>query len=365
LLLLLLFALQQLCCQSLPLDSSSSSSSSQTKAGINLVVDDHVFVEKQFHSFVARYGREYADEKERAKRFENFKSNHEFIVKHNADTSQTYRVAINQFADLSTEEYITQYASGFKRAMGVNHNSFNGRNPAPMGVFKPTQTIPNETDWRLIGGVSPISNQGQCGSSPFFAAIVSIEGLRNRITGQVTVPLSTQQAISCDKQDNGCDGADYSNIFGYIVRDGLQTDAQYPYISGDSIKHPCHYNESEVVFNIGSYANITSGDEDQMAYIVATNSPIATIIDASYPGFEFYESGIYTSTKCDVKGANHGISIVGYGETWTNKEADLVPYWILKNTWTTQWGEEGFMRLVRGKKMCGIAYSPHYPLPRS
>jgi len=208
-------------------------------------------------------------------------------------------------------------------------------------------TIPTSVDWREKGAVTAIQNQGQCGSSPYWSAIVSMEGAW-AIAGNPLVNLSVQQIDDCSSSygNYGCGGGEMTNSFEYIIKaGGSETAEDYPYTALDGT---CNFNIQKVRAKFSSYKEITAGDEQAFTEALAI-VPVATAIDASDNGFQFYQSGIYDSTTCTSQPC-HGIGVVGYG---INSQGE---YYILKNTWGTSWGMNGYMLLARNKgNMCGVA----------
>jgi cathepsin H len=169
--------------------------------------------------------------------------------------------------------------------------------------------------------------------------------------------LSEQQLVSCAGNfDNyGCNGGLPSHAFEYIKSiGGLTTESKYPYLGLDG---RCKYTTAEAsVGVIGGAVNITQGDENELLEAIFVHGPVSVTFQV-YPGFSLYESGIYSSERCGnaPSDVNHAVLAVGFG---TEHGVD---YWIVKNSWSDAWGEQGYFRIKRGVNMCGIAVCNSYP----
>jgi len=232
------------------------------------------------------------------------------------------------------------------------------------------QTVapPASFDWRTKGAVTPVKDQGQCGSCWTFSATGALEGQLFLKTGKLT-SLSEENLVSCaDKEyrNLGCDGGMAATAFDYSKdNNGLQTSAAYPYteLEGGTaaacrLPAPVHVAKSGT--RTGNTVFVTpKKDEAALMAAVAAVGPISVAIhvpESPEMSFFFYESGIYSNALCTGT-ANHAVLLVGYG---TENGTD---YWIIKNSWAATWGENGYMRIARNKNnMCSIANNPCYPL---
>lgn len=226
--------------------------------------------------------------------------------------------------------------------------------------------------------MTPIKNQGQCGSSWAFAAIASLEGQIFKYSRNL-VRLSEQNLIDCSRKygNQGCNGGSMDQAYDYIRVFGIDTEATYPYMGVVSVldkiniifkyylynifkfflkDQQCKYNPL-VGANIVAREDISVNDEESLTAAIAQIGPISAAIDASLPSFQFYSRGVYSELRCSSKSLNHGTTIVGYG---TQGGED---YYVLKNMWGTSWGNRGYMYMARDKNnMCGIASMASYPL---
>uniref|UniRef100_A0A3Q3F569 Cathepsin 12 n=1 Tax=Labrus bergylta TaxID=56723 RepID=A0A3Q3F569_9LABR len=208
-------------------------------------------------------------------------------------------------------------------------------------------------DYRQLGYVTEVKDQGYCGSCWAFSTTGAIEGQIYKRTGQL-ISLSEQNLVDCSKSYGtyGCSGAWMANAYDYVVNNGLQSTSTYPYTSDTQ---PCYYDSRLAVAHIKDYRFIPKGDEQALADAVATIGPITVALDADHSSFLFYSS-IYEEPNCNPNNLSHAVLLVGYGSEGGKD------YWIIKN-WGSSWGEGGFMRMIRdGSNSCGIASYALFPV---
>jgi len=218
--------------------------------------------------------------------------------------------------------------------------------------------LPKSWDWRNEGAVTPIANQGNiCGSSPYFAAVASVEGCHKMTTNELVV-LSAQNLVDCpgNTQNGGCQGGYMYMGFEVIIQEkGIDTNTCYPY-TGES-NNKCKFNPKEPCCGsrIGSYVNITTNNTLALQ-IGVLQSVVASAVDASQPSFEFYTSGVYDDPLCSHM-PDLGIAVIGYGYDDVSEK----DYWILKIALGTNFGMEGYMWMEKASyDICGITYMPSY-----
>lgn len=305
-------------------------------AGLKDLPDD-----MDWETFQSVFGKNY-NGKEAEARKAAFKENRAFIIQHNAEADNgkhTFRCGVNSFSDLTQAEYRKQYlgyvASQYTSVAAVQ---------MPRG-----QAPPASVDWRSSGAVTPIKNQGSCGSCWSFSATGSLEGHYKIATGALR-SLSEQQLIDCSRPEGnlGCGGGAMTAAFDYIIANkGIDNEDEYGYTAQDS--EPCWTAaEKRVVATLSNYTNVPQGKEDELAAAAALG-PVSVAIEADQAGFQNYKSGIF-SAACGTK-LDHGVLVVGY----------TADHWIVKNSWGTTWGEQGFIRMKRGVNICGIAQDASYP----
>jgi len=211
--------------------------------------------------------------------------------------------------------------------------------------------LPSSLDWRTKGAVTPVKNQEQCGSCWAFSATEGVESAYFLAKGQLFV-LSPQQIVSCDTSDGGCDGGDLPTAFQYVQQAGMETDKAYPYTSGNGDSGTCIYDQSQVVVHISGFKYATTtGNETAMQAAMMTQGPLSVCVDAET--WQNYQSGVITHGCGDS--LDHCVQIVGWASTSTS-----VPYWIVRNSWGTDWGLNGFLWVERNKDECGISDEATY-----
>ncbi|XP_031396063.1 senescence-specific cysteine protease SAG12-like [Punica granatum] len=256
---------------------------------------------EKHEQWMSQFGRVYADEIEKQTRFAIFKSNLEYIESVNRDGSKPYRLGLNVFADLTNEEFRTT-RTGYKPSF---HSKSSVRTP-PFR-YENISEIPPSMDWRQKGAVTPIKNQGHCGSCWAFSAVAAVEGIHQLSTGKLT-SLSEQQLVDCDTDNHGCNGGLMDTAFKYIIQNGLTTEENYPY---EAVDGTCDAGKaSPPAATITAYEDVPANSESALLNAVA-KQPVSVAIDASGNDFRFYQSGVFTG-QCDTE-LNHGVTIVGYG----------------------------------------------------
>ncbi|KAL5019855.1 hypothetical protein ScPMuIL_002747 [Solemya velum] len=278
-----------------------------------------------------------------------WESNIQKIQRHNLEADRglhTYTLGMNKYGDLTSEEF--RQLNGFNTSL----------RSAVVETFLPPShvtSLPSTVDWRKEGYVTPIKDQGQCGSCWAFAAVASLEGQHFKKEGEL-VSLSEQNLVDCSRAqgNDGCEGGLPDQAYEYIkVNDGVDTESSYPYKARDD---KCHFVKADVGATDTGYVDITKGSEGDLKTAAATVGPISVGIDASHDSFQLYRSGVYNERRCSKTQLDHGVTVVGYG---THEGND---YWLVKNSWGTSWGEDGYIMMSRNKdNQCGIATAASYP----
>ncbi|KAF6156878.1 hypothetical protein GIB67_000418 [Kingdonia uniflora] len=218
-----------------------------------------------------------------------------------------------------------------------------------------TQPLPSSVDWRERGAVNGIKDQGSCGSCWAFSTIASVEGI-NQIRSGDLVSLSEQKLVDCDKKVNeGCNGGLMDYAFQFIVENGgISSEGDYPYTERDN---KCDITKKKTVsVTIDGYEDIPANSDESLLKAVS-HQPVSVAIEAGVPYFQFYWKGVFSRT-CGTD-LDHGVAIVGYGVSEGNK------YWIVKNSWGSDRGEDGYIKMQRNRAregLCGINKMASYPI---
>jgi cathepsin L len=270
-------------------------------------------------------------------RYRAFRSNLDFVTEHNK-LNKTFTVGMNKFADLSSKEFARIYL-GTKANVVVPkiHKAHN------------VHAAPTSWDWRTKGAVTPIKNQGQCGSCWSFSTTGSTEGCHFLTTGKLN-SLSEQNLMDCSTSqgNQGCEGGLMTQAMTYIISNGgIDTEVSYPYTAADGTT--CNYNAANSGATLKSFTNVQTGSESDLLAKV-TLGPVSVAIDASQNSFQLYTGGVYNEPACSSTALDHGVLAIGWGVDSGSA------YWLVKNSWGTDWGIQGYIEMSRNlNNQCGIA----------
>ncbi|KAI3775613.1 hypothetical protein L1987_50194 [Smallanthus sonchifolius] len=298
-----------------------------------------------FARFAHRHGKKYESADEMKRRYSIFVKSLETIRSHNRK-GLSYTLGVNEFADMTWEEFS-------KNKLGAAQHC----SATQKGNHKLTDAVlPLMQDWRKTGIVSPVKNQGSCGSCWTFSTTGALEAAYAQAYGK-PVSLSEQQLVDCagDFNNFGCNGGLPSQAFEYIkYNGGLDTEEAYPYTGKDGV---CKYSAENSAVQVVDAVNITMGAEDELKHAVGVVRPVSVAFQV-IDNFRLYTGGVFTSDVCgsDSMDVNHAVLAVGYGVE------DGVPYWLIKNSWGADWGLNGYFKMEMGKNMCGVATCASYPV---
>lgn len=315
-------------------------------------------VNQEWTNFKMEHQKCYKYDVEETLRMKIYMTNKFYISQHNykyEEKKVSFRMKINQYGDMLPHE-IKNMLNGYNR--NISYEMRNEKLPVGAAFLKPLNVeLPKMVDWRKLGAVTEVKDQGHCGSCWAFSATGSLEAQHFRRTGYL-VSLSEQNLIDCSGSygNNGCNGGLMDQAFTYIKDNkGLDTEVTYPYEAEDD---KCRYNKETAGASDVGFVDIAEGDEEQLKAAVATIGPVSVAIDASHQSFQFYSDGVYYEPECSSKDLDHGVLVVGYGTDDENQD-----YWLVKNSWGNRWGEDGYIKMARNRNNhCGIASSASYPL---
>jgi C1A family cysteine protease len=296
----------------------------------------------KFMQFIAEHGKSYADAAEYMLRFNLWQKTEDFILANNSG-NETHVAGHNYMSDMTkTERSARLGLANMPAAELKNMKTFNTSNAA------------DEVNWVDAGAVTPVKDQGGCGSCWAFSAVAGLEGAYVVDGAGDLTSFSEQQLVECAGYSYGnmaCYGGWYYQAWDYLKANKEELESDYPYTSGTTgVWSQCSYDSSLGVVNVASYAAVTPNDPDQLKAAIAER-PTSVAIEADTMVFQTYTSGVLTSADCGTT-LDHAVTAVGYGT-----DADSgAEYFLVKNSWASTWGENGYVKIgvASGAGICGI-----------
>ena len=310
-------------------------------------IDNDQLMFENFQKFITKYNKKYNSINEFLSRFEIFKKNVKEALSQN---HETFKVGITKFSDLTQQEFSKTH---------LNRNYYNAleiENYEPV-ILQENLALPKSLDWRTYGRVSPVKNEGEeCDSHWAFSVVGNLEGLYYA-RWKVMRRFSEQMLIDCDDEDGDCHGGRPQIAFVWLKNNGgIMFEDDYPYVGK---KQKCKKDPSKYAadFKITGYQKLGTREEkfhcvgeSLVQEFLYQKGPISVCLNCKY--LYSYVCGMlfYSRKECPVSGIDHCVTLVGYGIDDTYKS----DYWLLKNSWGKDWGENGYFRVIRGEGVCGI-----------
>ena len=308
---------------------------------------DIPFVKAIFDKWAMKHGKVYNAASEKNFRFKVFMKRYLEIMIHNAQ-KKSYTVGLNKFSDMTEEEFEAKYLGFRPSNQEKDYVSFEEQE---------VNQTPDSVDWRTKGIVTPVKNQGQCGSCWAFSAVAAIEGAMAQSTGNLQ-SFAEQQLVDCSAWygNHGCNGGLMDHAFRYVKNKGLTTETNYPYVAKGQ---KCNKDAvAKKIAHIHSYKDVHKSKQTDLK-AASAQRVVSVAIQAN--AIMTYTGGVFKNGGCGTA-LNHGVTLVGYGHDATSG----YDFWLVKNSWGASWGENGYIRLYRddaaGPGMCGIALSASYPI---
>jgi len=314
-------------------------------------VENHeAHVRATFEEFETKHGKTYSNPTEREARVDLYRQNLRFIHSKNRQ-GLTFSLASNHLADRTDSEIRT--------LRGLLHDPMESNNGGMAQEFTQAEVAaaPDTLDWRLYGAVTPVKDQSVCGSCWSFGTVGTLEGTLFLQSGNL-VRLSQQALVDCSWGfgNNGCDGGEDFRAYQWMLaHGGIPTEDSYgPYLGQDGY---CRADKATVGLKIKGWVNVTSGSQEALKVAIASRGPVSVAIDAGHKSLSFYSNGVYYEPECSSTDLDHAVLAVGYGNIGGED------YWLVKNSWSTYWGNDGYVLMSQKNNNCGVATDATYVLP--
>ncbi|KAG7469553.1 hypothetical protein MATL_G00130100 [Megalops atlanticus] len=315
-----------------------------------LAYSERLYLDSEWENWKTAHRREYNGLGEEEIRRTIWEKNMQLIEAHNREYElgiHTYELGMNHLGDMTSEE-VAEKLTGLQVPLFRDPNN----------TFIPDDSmrrLPKAIDYRKLGYVTPVKNQGACGSCWAFSSVGALEGQLMKTQGKL-LSLSPQNLVDCVTENNGCGGGYMTNAFKYVKNNGgIDSEDSYPYIGQDE---QCDYSPSGKAAECQGYKEVKEGDERELQAAVAKVGPVSVGIDATLYSFQFYKRGVYYDRNCNKDDINHAVLAVGYGVSSKGKK-----YWIVKNSWGEEWGNKGYILMARNRgNVCGIANLASFPI---
>jgi len=361
--------------------SSTTAAAAAAAAAVSNLQEENV---PEFESWKQHHNYEYSSDREHALRQRIWTENRDLVARHNAAYEKghtSWKMSIlSPFADLTADEFAVRYLMDPQECSATKTKTQPGVSNSRTIVHKDDPSV--SVDWRTKGIMTPVKDQGHCGSCWTFSTSGCLEAhtcLAYNKDCTHWKGLAEQQLVDCAGGFNnfGCSGGLPSQAYEYIkYAGGMDLETTYDYKAEDGPQ--CLASDGKIGAVVSEVYNITTGDEDDLVTAIANVGPVSIAYQVS-PDFRFYQHGVYdsynattNSTMCNntAMDVNHAVVAIGLGTTsdskHNNNDDGGIPYYIVRNSWGTSWGMEGHFWMKRGENLCGVSDCASFPIvPRA
>jgi len=316
----------------------------------------HQLEEYSFKQYISEFKKVYSTVEEMEFRKSIFEASLESIKEHNSNPNFSWKEGVNHLTDRTEEEF--NKLLGYRKDLAYATKANRKPRKEDIILSLPNPNLPVTVDWRTKGVVTAVKDQGMCGSCWSFGTAETLESFGAIANGELA-DLSEQQVLDCTPNPNqcggtgGCQGGTVEIAFTQIMKTGgLSSEWVYPYVSYFGTNFPCRSNQTVPIVDLSSYVDLPPNQLQPLLNAIATLGPMAISVDAST--WSRYESGVFDGCNQTQPDIDHSVQLVGYGT-----DSKFGDYWLVRNSWSPSWGEEGYIRLRRtATPRCGIDTTP-------
>jgi len=301
-------------------------------------------VDTKFMEYVSTHNKSYGTVEEYRFRLAQFAEADALIEDHNSQNGSSFTLGHNKMSDWTTAE--RKRLLGYKPSMIPRANS----------TVALTESNAAGVDWVTAGAVTPVKDQGQCGSCWSFSSTGSMEGVY-QIKGNALTSFSEQQLVDCVTLCFGCNGGNFTTVFNqYAEANFMFLESAWPYNAKNG--KCAEGTPTTAPTDMKTTGSVAVTPEDVASLKSALNlNPVSVAIEADKFKFQAYKDGVFDDSSCGTA-LDHAVLLVGYGTDDQGQE-----YWIMKNSWGSSWGDAGYMKMAiigNGPGTCGVMMDPVY-----